>query len=63
MSSSEARMGEIDQHDDGSDWDDRGQQMRIFSGPLSMFGAKVEIAAREKGIVDLSETADKDSMV
>ncbi|MEO8742348.1 MAG: glutathione S-transferase family protein [Lysobacteraceae bacterium] len=23
---------------------------RIFSGPLSMFGAKVEIAAREKGI-------------
>lgn len=24
--------------------------MKIFSGPLSMFGAKVEIAAREKGI-------------
>jgi len=24
--------------------------MRIYSGPLSMFGAKVEIAAREKGI-------------
>ena len=24
--------------------------LRIFSGPLSMFGAKVEIAAREKGI-------------
>jgi hypothetical protein len=56
-------MGEIDQHDDGSDRDDRGQQMRIFSGPLSMFGAKVEIAAREKGIVDLSETADKETMV
>jgi glutathione S-transferase len=25
-------------------------ELRIFSGPLSMFGAKVEIAAREKGI-------------
>jgi glutathione S-transferase len=24
--------------------------MKIFSGPLSMFGAKVEIAAREKGV-------------
>jgi glutathione S-transferase len=24
--------------------------MRIYSGPLSMFGAKVEIAVREKGI-------------
>ncbi len=24
--------------------------MRIYSGPLSMFGAKVEIAAREKGV-------------
>jgi glutathione S-transferase len=24
--------------------------MKLFSGPLSMFGAKVEIAAREKGI-------------
>ncbi len=23
---------------------------RIYSGPLSMFGAKVEIAAREKGV-------------
>jgi len=43
-------MGQIGQHDDSSDRDDRGQRMRIFSGPLSMFGAKVEIAAREKGI-------------
>ena len=24
--------------------------VRIYSGPLSMFGAKVEIAAREKGV-------------
>lgn len=24
--------------------------MRIYSGPLSMFGAKAEIAAREKGL-------------
>lgn len=27
-----------------------GQQMRLYSGPLSMFGAKAEIAAREKGL-------------
>jgi glutathione S-transferase len=26
------------------------QRMKIFSGPLSMFGAKVQIAAHEKGI-------------
>jgi glutathione S-transferase len=24
--------------------------MKLYSGPLSMFGAKVEIAAREKGL-------------
>jgi glutathione S-transferase len=28
---------------------DRGHPMKLFSGPLSMFGAKVEIALREKG--------------
>ena len=27
-----------------------GPIMRIYSGPLSMFGAKAEIAAREKGV-------------
>lgn len=27
-----------------------GQQMRLYSGPLSMFGAKTEIAALEKGL-------------
>src|SRR5689334_335375 len=27
-----------------------GQQMRLYSGPLSMFGAKAEIAALEKGL-------------
>lgn len=27
-----------------------GQRMRLYSGPLSMFGAKAEIAAREKGL-------------
>lgn len=27
-----------------------GSTMRIYSGPLSMFGAKAEIAAREKGL-------------
>ena len=26
------------------------RKMRLFSGPLSMFGAKAEIAAREKGV-------------
>ena len=25
-------------------------RLKIYSGPLSMFGAKVEIAAREKGV-------------
>ena len=34
-----------DQHDITRD-----QTMKIISGPLSMFGAKVEIAAHEKGI-------------
>jgi glutathione S-transferase len=29
---------------------DRPQRMQIFSGPLSMFGAKVQIAAHEKAI-------------
>ena len=43
-------MGQIGQHDDSSNRVDRCRRMRIFSGPLSMFGAKVEIAAREKGI-------------
>ena len=43
-------MEQIGQRDDSSDRVDRCPQMRIFSGPLSMFGAKVEIAAREKGI-------------
>jgi glutathione S-transferase len=43
-------MGQIGQHDDSSDRVERCRRMRIFSGPLSMFGAKVEIAAREKGI-------------
>ena len=28
----------------------RSGRMRIYSGPLSMFGAKVQIAAHEKGI-------------
>ena len=28
-----------------------GQTMRLYSGPLSMFGAKAEIAALEKGLV------------
>src|SRR5262245_66384501 len=50
MSSSEARMGQVGLHDDSSERVDRRGRMRIFSGPLSMFGAKVEIAAREKGI-------------
>jgi glutathione S-transferase len=27
-----------------------GQQMRLYSGPLSMYGAKAEIAALEKGL-------------
>jgi hypothetical protein len=43
-------MEQIGQRDDSSDRVDRCPQMRIFSGPLSMFGAKVEIAGREKGI-------------
>ena len=30
--------------------DDSGGRMRLYSGPLSMFGAKAEIAAREKGL-------------
>ena len=29
--------------------------MRLFSGPLSMFGAKVQIAALEKGPMDEGE--------
>jgi glutathione S-transferase len=43
-------MEQIGQRDDSSDRVDRCPQMRILSGPLSMFGAEVEIAAREKGI-------------
>jgi hypothetical protein len=43
-------MEQIGQRDDSSDRVDRCPQMRIFSGPLSMFGAKVELAARKKGI-------------
>src|SRR5262249_39605800 len=37
MAAAENQTGELD-------------RIRIFSGPLSMFGAKVEIAAREKGL-------------
>jgi glutathione S-transferase len=30
--------------------DNAGAQLRLFSGPLSMFGAKAQIAALEKGL-------------
>jgi hypothetical protein len=43
-------MGRNAQCDDSRDQVGCSGRMKLFSGPLSMFGAKVQIAAHEKGI-------------
>ena len=43
-------MAAAQQGDKAARSEGKGGRMRLYSGPLSMFGAKAQIAANEKGL-------------